>query len=417
MQKTTICGLLNNFQIFAKTRVMKKQFLILLCFVLLLSVTVSVAQPIYDLSQIDNGFLADYEDVQSANKNKIFGNFIKTQLKEKDASVGGQKAKQGEVVFKLFGFIPIKKVQVVLSSGELYYVGGVPIGISINTDGAIVISDEAGNSCLKEGDIITHINGTSVNNLEQIQEEVQKCGEEVEIEYLRRNKPLKALLKTYEDDGKLKLGLWVKDDVSGIGTLTFVNKNSQKYGALGHPIVEANSGNIVPITNGKIYPCNLIGINKGKKNAPGELKCVMLSNSKSKGSIESNDKFGIDGVLSDTSGIVDENLTAHLGGRLGVKMGKASIVSSVSGIREEYEIEIIKASYQKSADDKSIIFRVKDKRLLNLTGGIVQGMSGSPIMQDGKIVGAVTHVFLNDPCKGYGVYVDWMLNKNSNKNK
>ena len=114
--------------------------------------------------------------------------------------------------------------------------------------------------------------------------------------------------------------------------------------------------------------------------------------------------------MNETNSPVDENVTAKLGGRLGVKMGNAKIVSSISGIREEYDIEIIKANYQKSADDKSMVFRVKDKRLLELSGGIVQGMSGSPIMQDGKIIGAVTHVFLNDPTKGYGVYVDWMIN-------
>ena len=108
-------------------------------------------------------------------------------------------------------------------------------------------------------------------------------------------------------------------------------------------------------------------------------------------------------------GLVDENLTAKIGGRLAVTPGKATIVSDISGIKEEYEIEIIKANYQKKANDKTLVFRVKDKRLLSLTGGIVQGMSGSPIMQNGKIVGAVTHVFLSDPTKGYGVYADWML--------
>ena len=165
----------------------------------------------------------------------------------------------------------------------------------------------------------------------------------------------------------------------------------------------------MPVANGKVYECDLLGVNKGKKNNPGELRCIFVSNSKSKGTIENNYKFGINGVLDDLNGLVDENVTAKLGGRLGVKMGKAKLVSTISGIREEYDIEIIKANYQKSADDKSLVFRVKDKRLLEMTGGIVQGMSGSPIMQDGKIVGAVTHVFLSDPTKGYGVYSDWMV--------
>lgn len=389
---------------------MKRFYVTVFSLLFLTFLCLSVLAPVQLLNQFEGGFLADYDDVDVVNENKTFGPLIKTELKAKDQQVGGQKNKQGEIVFKLFGFIPIKKVDVVLASDDDYYVGGVPVGLAINTGGAIVIGDE-NDSVLKEGDIITQINGVEVKNLNQISEVLQNCGEEVEIVYLRKNRPIKALLKTHKDDetGRLKLGLWVKDDVTGVGTLTFVNKNTHKYGALGHPIVEANSGNTVPVSTGRLYECNLIGINKGKKNDPGELKCVFVSNSKSKGDIESNTKFGISGYLKDTKGLVDENLTAKLGGRLGVKLGKAKIVSSISGIREEYDIEIIKANYQKTANDKSLVFRVKDKRLLELTGGIVQGMSGSPIMQDGKIVGAVTHVFLNDPTKGYGVYSDWMV--------
>lgn len=389
---------------------MKRFYVTVFSLLFLTFLCLSVLAPVQLLNQFEGGFLADYDDVDVVNENKTFGPLIKTELKAKDQQVGGQKNKQGEIVFKLFGFIPIKKVDVVLASDDDYYVGGVPVGLAINTGGAIVIGDE-NDSVLKEGDIITQINGVEVKNLNQISEVLQDCGEEVEIVYLRKNRPIKALLKTHKDDetGRLKLGLWVKDDVTGVGTLTFVNKTTHKYGALGHPIVEANSGNTVPVSTGSLYECNLIGINKGKKNDPGELKCVFVSNSKSKGDIESNTKFGISGYLKDTKGLVDENLTAKLGGRLGVKLGKAKIVSSISGIREEYDIEIIKANYQKNANDKSLVFRVKDKRLLELTGGIVQGMSGSPIMQDGKIVGAVTHVFLNDPTKGYGVYSDWMV--------
>ena len=389
---------------------MKRFYVTVFSLLFLTFLCLSVLAPVQLLNQFEGGFLADYDDVDVVNENKTFGPLIKTELKAKDQQVGGQKNKQGEIVFKLFGFIPIKKVDVVLASDDDYYVGGVPVGLAINTGGAIVIGDE-NDSVLKEGDIITQINGVEVKNLNQISEVLQNCGEEVEIVYLRKNRPIKALLKPHKDDetGRLKLGLWVKDDVTGVGTLTFVNKTTHKYGALGHPIVEANSGNTVPVSTGSLYECNLIGINKGKKNDPGELKCVFVSNSKSKGDIESNTKFGISGYLKDTKGLVDENLTAKLGGRLGVKLGKAKIVSSISGIREEYDIEIIKANYQKNANDKSLVFRVKDKRLLELTGGIVQGMSGSPIMQDGKIVGAVTHVFLNDPTKGYGVYSDWMV--------
>ena len=127
------------------------------------------------------------------------------------------------------------------------------------------------------------------------------------------------------------------------------------------------------------------------------------------GTVSLNTKYGIFGKLNENENLVDKNLKLQLGGRLSVKPGKAKIISSVSGIREEYDIEIIKANYQSVSDDKSIFFRVKDERLINLTGGIVQGMSGSPIIQNDKIIGAVTHVFLSDPTKGYGVYTDWMI--------
>lgn len=389
---------------------MKKRYLMLICVFVVSFIVTSIFTPLQQILQLEDGFSASYEDIETANTEKTFGDFFTAQLKEKDCTVGGEKAKQGEVVFKLFGFIPVKKVVVEFNNDEEYYIGGVPIGLSINTSGAIVVSNED-DSCtkLKDGDIITHINGQQLNSLENVQELLQKSEDEIEIEFLRKNKSLKTLVETSRDDeGVIKLGLWVKDDVSGIGTLTFVNKNSHEYGALGHPIVDASGGNVVPVACGDVYECNLIGINKGKKNSPGELRCIFLSNAKSKGTIESNSKFGINGVLEDVTGLVDENLTAKLGGRLGVKLGDAKIVSSISGIREEYDVEIIKANYQKSADDKSIVFRVTDKRLLDMTGGIVQGMSGSPILQDGKIIGAVTHVFLTDPTKGYGVYVDWM---------
>ncbi|MGN1200820.1 MAG: SpoIVB peptidase [Candidatus Caccovivens sp.] len=388
---------------------MKKGVFSLILSIVLVFACLAVLSPIQTLNGLEGDFLTDYQDISIANENKTFGPFIKTELNEKEKIVGGQKDSQGEVVFKLFGFIPIKKVNVNLSNDEEYYVGGVPVGLAINTDGALVVSDE--NHSLKEGDIITQINGQEVESLDDISKFLENAGNEVEVKFLRKNKELKTLIKTIKDKdtGRLKLGMWVKDDITGVGTLTFVNKKTHRYGALGHPIVEGVGGNVVPVADGNVYECNLIGINKGKKNAPGELRCVFVANSKSKGTIEDNNKFGITGVLDDMNGLVDENVTAKLGGRLGVKLGNAKIVSSISGIREEYDIEIIKANYQKSANDKSLVFRVKDKRLLDLTGGIVQGMSGSPIMQDGRIIGAVTHVFMNDPCKGYGVYSDWMV--------
>ena len=387
------------------TRKMRKNFWIFYSFLCCL-VVVLIVMPIIDIYSIEENFLVSFEDMETANSNGTFGAYISGELEQKEQSTGLEQTKTGEVVFKLFGFIPIRKVSVIMANDDDYYIGGVPIGLSIYTNGAIVIDDN-GNDGIKEGDIITQIGGIDFNEIEDM-ESVLKNNEEVEVTYLRKNKEIKTLLKVKNENRKHKLGLTVKDNVTGVGTLTFVNTRTGEYGALGHAIMEEAGGNIVPVSDGKVYACNLIGITKGEKNNPGQLRCVFVQNSKTKGTIETNNKFGIKGVMTNTSGLVDENLTAKIGGRFSVTPGKATIVSDISGIKEEYEIEIIKANYQKKANDKSLVFRVKDKRLLNLTGGIVQGMSGSPIMQNGKIVGAVTHVFLSDATKGYGVYTDWM---------
>ena len=387
------------------TRKMRKNFWIFYSFLCCL-VVVLIVMPIIDIYSIEENFLVSFEDMETANSNGTFGAYISGELEQKEQSTGLEQTKTGEVVFKLFGFIPIRKVSVIMANDDDYYIGGVPIGLSIYTNGAIVIDDN-GNDGIKEGDIITQIGGIDFNEIEDM-ESVLKDNEEVEVTYLRKNKEVKTLLKVKNENKKHKLGLTVKDNVTGVGTLTFVNTRTGEYGALGHAIMEEAGGNIVPVSDGKVYACNLIGITKGEKNNPGQLRCVFVQNSKTKGTIETNNKFGIKGVMTNTSGLVDENLTAKIGGRFSVTPGKATIVSDISGIKEEYEIEIIKANYQKKANDKSLVFRVKDKRLLNLTGGIVQGMSGSPIMQNGKIVGAVTHVFLSDATKGYGVYTDWM---------
>ncbi len=369
---------------------------------------------------LPDNFIASYSDIDNVNENSLLGGFVKLSLEKKTTDVGTTKEDEGTIIIKLFNLIPIKKVNVQILPEEEVYVGGVPIGLNINSLGAMVVSDTMvdtsegnvktiKNSTFKTGDILKSINGKEIESADDIAKIISDTGsDEVDIKFLRKNQEKDARVKLLKnDEGKYKIGLWVRDDISGIGTLTYVDKKSHNYAALGHPVTDSSGGNIIPVADGKVYACSLIGINKGERNAPGELRCLFMQ-SDEKGSIEKNSKFGIFGHLEDTEAIVDENLTAKLGGRLGVKTGSAKIVSSVSGIREEYDIEIIKASYQSKSSDKSIVFRVKDKRLLELTGGIVQGMSGSPIIQNGKIIGAVTHVFLQDPTKGYGVYVDWM---------
>lgn len=391
---------------------------IVLSSILVLLLLLSTNVNFKSIFSLPNDFVASYDEIDSSNLSKKFGAFVSTKIEKSAEDVSLGENNKGRIVFKLFGFIPIRSVDIAIVPEEEVYVGGVPIGVSISTQGAIVINEsvvlgESGREeteksvDFKAGDLIYEINGKKVKSIEDIPEMLTES--DAEVKFLRKNKTMKAVIKPVRDveSGKLKLGLLVKDDISGIGTLTYVNKQSGDFGALGHSISEAD--NPIEVESGNIYNCSLVGIDKGKKNDPGQLRCVFVQNSDSKGKIEKNSKYGVFGQMQNKEGLVDENLTCKLGGRLSVSPGKAYVVSSVSGIREEYEIEIIKASYQKKAHDKSIVFRVKDKRLLELTGGIVQGMSGSPIMQNGKLVGAITHVFTSDSTKGYGVYVDWMV--------
>lgn len=373
---------------------MKKRFgkiiVIFGLFFCLLMVTNVNYSEIYALPE---NFLTNYSEIKEINQNKKFGSIINSSIESriKNTATG---EKEDVIIFKAFGFIPIRKIRVNLSTDEDLYIGGVPIGVAIKSKGLIV---EESNAIFKRGDVITEVNGISVSKLSDISQI-----NEAKVKYLRQNREHKAIVK-----GLNKLNLAATNEVSGIGTLTYMNPKNDSFGALGHAITEEKT--IIEVEKGKIYPCNLLGIEKGKKNEPGQLRCIFLQNQGSKGEISLNNKYGVFGKMEDKSGLVDENQIAKIGGRLCVNPGKAKIVSSISGIREEYDIEIIRANHQSKANDKSIVFRVVDKKLLDLTGGIVQGMSGSPIIQNGKIVGAVTHVFTSDPTKGYGVYIDWML--------
>ncbi|MGN0748245.1 MAG: SpoIVB peptidase [Christensenellales bacterium] len=366
-----------------------------------------------------------YNDVENLNTNNVFGKNISASLEDKSVNVGGEKNSIKKLVFKLFGFIPIRTIEAKLTDEKEVFLGGTPVGFSIDVDGLIVVgnnsvSTENGlinnleNSELKVGDIITEVNGKKVSKLEELKQILNSenySGEELNLKVLRKQEYINIKLKTALDkeDGKYKIGLWVRNDASGVGTLTYVECDTLKFGALGHPITDYETGVVIPAKGGKIYPCSVVGLSKGEKGIPGEIKGVFMQGKSQKGDVEKNSQFGVFGHVSNKDKIVDTNKTADVASRLTMKPGKATLISSISGISEEYEIEIIKTNYQPSSCDKSFVFRVTDKRLLDLTGGIIQGMSGSPILQNGKIVGAVTHVFVSDPTKGYGVYIDWMM--------
>ena len=398
---------------------MKKKIFYYISLVVLIFMAVSLYSTDFtSIYSLPSSFYVNLDEIEDSNKQNKFGQFVTLEVGD-ETLVSNLKANERVVVFKLFGFIPVRKIVAKIFPEEEVYVGGNPIGISLNAQCGIVVSQSnfgkenktVASKVLKEGDVIYKINGEEVNTLDDITTQIERSeGGKICIEFYRNDKLCKANVNATKDvNENYKLGITVKDDVSGIGTLTYVNSKTAQFGALGHPICK--NAESIELAEGSIYDCKLLGIEKGAINNPGQLKGVFVEGKNIKGEIKTSNNFGVYGKLDDFS-IIDTNKVAMLGGRLSVSPGKAKIISSISGIREEYEIEIIRAYSQNTEKDKSFVFRVTDERLLELTGGIVQGMSGSPIIQNGKIIGAITHVFTSDPSKGYGVYTDWMILNN-----
>lgn len=378
---------------------------------------------IIKIHNLPNNLPISYSDIDEINGNKIFGRNITAKIEEKSILVGGEKNTIKTLVFKLFGFLPIKTIEVNVGEEQEVFIGGAPIGFSIDIDGLIILGGNSvltenglinnfDNSGFKKGDIITAINDKKISSLKDLQDFLanEYLEENLVLHIIRNGEVESVETKPIKDseEKKYKLGLWVRNDAAGVGTLTYVECDTVKYGALGHPITDYETGAVVPARSGKIFSCSVVGLNKGEKGNPGEIKGVFMQGKNNKGTIEKNTTYGVFGKLVEQD-IIDKNKTADIGSRLTMKPGKATLISSISGVNEEYDIEIIKANYQPKSSDKSFVFRVTDSRLLDLTGGIIQGMSGSPILQNGRVVGAVTHVFVSDPTKGYGVYVDWMI--------
>ncbi len=330
-----------------------------------------------------------------------------------------------EIQFRLFNLIPIKNQKIKILKADSVLVGGAAIGLVLKTNGVLVVGsspvttatgekDVFDDNVLQIGDVITQIENETVVNgksISKIVNEQKNQGRELEVKLMRKNKEISAKLKPCYDikSENFKLGVWVRDDASGIGTLTFVNKNN-RFGALGHPICDSDTRTKIDLKDGKVYNCSVLGVNKGSSGSPGEIKGLFMQGKNEQGVVEKNNDYGVFGSLKEESSLLNSLQEMAVGGRLSVKPGKAQIRCCVDGNNvENFDIEIIKTNYQNYSGDKSMVIRVVDEDLISRTGGIVQGMSGSPIIQNGKIVGAVTHVFVSDATKGFGVYIDWML--------
>jgi len=323
------------------------------------------------------------------------------------------------VSLKLLDSIPIKDVQVQLVEQRMVVPGGTPFGIKMFTEGVMIVgmsdiqlgtetinpSKDAG---LKIGDMLISVNGKSISRNDDIKNIILESeGNEVTLSVKREDEILEFYLKPVhnEYDNTYKAGIWVRDSSAGIGTMTYYDPETLSFGGLGHAICDVDTGRVMPLLSGEIVDVNISGSSMGESGKPGELKGRFVSNIAS-GSLLKNTELGIFGVLNNAPVEVSPIPMAY---KQEIKPGHAVILSTVSGDKpQEFNIVIERVNYSETNDTKNMIIRVTDERLLTATGGIVQGMSGSPIIQNGKLVGAVTHVFVNDPARGYSIFAENM---------
>lgn len=307
------------------------------------------------------------------------------------------------------------------ASANVVYLGGTPIGITVEADGMVVAElvdvitkdgtkKPAENSGIQVGDMILSIDNKTIASPEDIASAIKDKEVALEIVISRNGEKITLSVTPARDviTGECKLGLYVKNLIAGVGTLTYVNASNNRFGALGHQISDCGTENSDFFSKGHTYPCNVLGVVKAQPNEAGALKGTFKKDGIITGNIDDNCIFGVFGVANER--LFENRPYVTVGTKDEVQPGKAHIYTTIEGnVPQKYEIEIVKAEKQSSPAPKGMVIRVTDKTLLEKTGGIVQGMSGSPIVQNGKLVGAVTHVFLSDATGGYGMYIDWML--------
>ena len=297
-----------------------------------------------------------------------------------------------------------------LAYSDYIYASGKSIGINIKLKGIMVVGLYEVNGIspgviakINLGDRIIKVNNNEVNSIKEMTDAISKSNnkDSVEITYLRNNKEYKTNLELINDNGIYKTGLYVKDTISGVGTLTYIDPGTMMYGALGHEIIDKNTKTIVDIDDGKIFKSSVTGITKSTNGNPGS-KNALYYNDVVYGNINKNTHSGIFGNFSANT----DNLKLYKVSN--PVLGDAKILTVIdSDTIKEYSINITKINEFK--ETKNILFDITDTELLNKTGGIVQGMSGSPIIQGDNIVGSVTHVVVDNPEKGYGIYITNML--------
>lgn len=300
--------------------------------------------------------------------------------------------------------------------------GGMPVGIYMETDGVMVLSTEQirdtegrlhdpAAGMVRSGDYITAVNHQNIKGKKDLLDEVESIGEDAVTLTLRRDGDsvdVEVCPVEYAP-GEYRLGIWVRDNVQGLGTITFLTEDS-RFGALGHGIHDIDTNVLMSIDHGRVYRTSIRDITKGYSGSPGTMEGVIVYNEYNVlGTIDKNTEAGIYGSLSRINTLFDEQIPIETATKEEIHTGDATIRCYIDGTLKEYSIRVTDIDMDEKEVNKGIVIQVTDQELLEKTGGIIQGMSGSPIIQDGKLIGAVTHVFVQDSTKGYGIFIENML--------
>ena len=357
------------------------------------------------------------------------GGFMRAQAREgavQVAALGGERlgdvcvsAVSGgddSVTFSLLGLIPLHETKVNVAGERTLIPGGQAVGVALRTQGVLVVSRTARGDAktpLRTGDVILSVEGEAVESAAALSKRINQLSRDTtSLCVLRGGREVTLAVATPVDqtDGKRRLGVWVRDSTAGVGTLSYMEPQSGAYGALGHAIVDADTGETLTVQEGALMRATVVGVTRAQSGKAGELRGSFLKEGEQIGTLAVNGAYGIYGTLDGMPEGLLYPQGLPVGSRSAVHTGAASILSTVDEEGpKEYAIEIVRCFAQNEPSPKGMIIRVTDERLLQKTGGIVQGMSGSPILQDGRIIGAVTHVYLNDSTQGYGMYIEWML--------
>ena len=376
------------------------------------------------LAALIYGFYAVPDEIISVREKPANVSFVYTltyeesKLREKIQSQ--EKGDTYDVNVSFLKILPVKNSSLTVSERDYVAISGELFGLRLFTEGIIIVGiDEvktakgnispARKAGLQKGDVIISIDNVKVKSCNEVSEIIEKSsGRVMKLECSRKGKTFETDFRTAysETEGKYKAGIWIRDSAAGIGTMTFFDPERKTFAALGHGVCDVDTGEILPVFEGDIVKADVNGCYKGQKGKAGEL-CGVFS-SESKGVLYLNSKCGVYGELFS---LPETDTLYPVAFNDEVKKGKAQIVSTVDEKGPQlYDIEITKIS-EENSEDKNLVIKITDDDLLSKTGGIVQGMSGSPVIQDGKLVGAVTHVFINDPTQGYAIFSRTMLQK------